>query len=179
MDLSSKNLSRRLSQLTAILKASWISILIIVIIIALTALDQSDTIVIDLLDKKPINFLLFVSLAIFLSLIVSHYPVYLEINRRSNLSEVQWRLKPKFFGWGFVTYEDSSSEFPSKWVKHVRNFWGLLLLVAIFYIFLVAHSRTIELFVRTEGAVKIWLIAQVVLYGGYCAGYVYIYFQGI
>lgn len=168
MKLTSEKASLFFNQLLDILKASWISFVIIVIIIALTTLDQSDTIVIDLLDRKPVNLLLFMVLLLFLALIVSHYPSYLEINKRANHDQITWKLEPKFKGWGFVTYVDPQLNDHPQLITHVRIAWGLLLLGAVFYIFLVVHTRNIELFDYAERSVNVWVIAQVALYGVYC-----------
>jgi hypothetical protein len=165
LDSHSGKIRSVLKQLGSILKASWITIVIILLILALTLLDQSDTIVVDLLDHKPVNFTLFVYLLMILALIVSHYPVYLEINKYpSSLSHLQWHLTHIFAGWGFVTFKYRNFPQRSRLIGHIRDLWGLLLLVAVFYILLVVHSRNVEVYYYPEKEVRIWLVLQILLY---------------
>lgn len=153
------------------LKSSWISLLICLLVFLLTSLEQSDTIVVNLLDDNLGNFLLFVLLLLFLTQIVSHYPIYLEIKQnRTRSKPVRWNIEPVFLGLGFITF-DGDVPRKSKIVGHLRNLWGLLLLWAVFYLLLVVHSRNIEVFGyegHAEKAVLRWRWIQVVLYVLFC-----------
>jgi hypothetical protein len=152
------------SQVGIALKSSWITLFIVAIVLLLTNLDQSDTIVVDLLDRNPANLVLFIALLLFLTQIVSHYPVYLEIKQtRTGRSAVEWNIEPILLGFGFVTYKERVP-WKSKIIGHLRNLWGLLLLVAVFYLLLVVHSRSIEVYLYEESAVQRWRTIQVVLY---------------
>lgn len=159
-----------LRQISVSLKSSWISLLIILIVFLLTSLDQSDTIVVDLLDHNLGNLVLFAVLLLFLTQIVSHYPVYLEFKQtRPGRRAVKWEIQPVFLGFGFVTYQEEKSR-KSKIVGHLRNLWGLLMLGAVFYLLLVVHSRNIEVFVHQENDLSIscWRWIQVGFYALLC-----------
>jgi len=169
MTSTSRKTSVWLRQIGLSLKSSWITLLIIVLVVLLTSLDQSDTIVVDLLDRNPVNLLLFAALLLFLTQIVSHYPVYLEFKQtRTGRKAVKWNIEPIFLGFGFVTYKEEVPR-KSKIIGHLRNLWGLLLLVAVFYLLLVVHSRSIEVLLYEESAVQRWRMLQIgfyVLLGG-------------
>ena len=177
LESHSKDIRNFVKQLGSILKASWITLVIILLILALTLLDQSDTIVVDLLDHKPVNFALFIYLLIILTLIVSHYPVYLEINKYPSAeTHLYWQLTHLFAGWGFVTFKYKTFPRRSRLIGHIRDLWGLLLLVAVFYILLVAHSRNVEVYYYKDKSVRIWLFFQILLYFLFCIGnYLLIY----
>lgn len=163
-----RKLSTGLRQIAVSLKSSWISLLLILLVLLLTSLDQSDTIVVDLLDKNPINFLLFAGLLLILTQIVSHYPIYLEIKQtQSRNRKITWYLKPVLLGFGFITFSDKLPA-RSKIVGHLRNLWGLLLIGAVFYLLVVVHSRNIEVLVYGEKSVLLWRGIQIVLHGILC-----------
>lgn len=168
MASSSQKISDVLRQIAVSLKSSWISLLIVVLVILLTMLDQSDTIVVDLLDHNPWNFILFALLLLFLTQIVSHYPIYLEIKQTHTEGvPVTWNINPVLLGVGFITFLSVLPK-QSKVIGHLRNMWGLLLLGAVFYLLLVVHSRNIEVFVYEEKSVLRWRWAQVFLYALLC-----------
>jgi hypothetical protein len=142
--------------------------LIILLVLLLTNLDQSDTIVVDLLDDNPGNFVLFAVLLLFLTQIVSHYPIYLEIKQAQETSNnLRWNMEPVFLGLGFITFQGGPPA-KSKIISHLRNLWGLLLLGAVFYLLLVVHSRNVEVFVYGEKSVLVWRWSQVIFYGCLC-----------
>ena len=101
------------------MKASWISIAIILIImLLLTQMGQGTTIIIDLL-YNPINVFLLMVLTYALSLVLSHYPDYLEKNSGTNESMsvpgedkgvLRWDKVPEFSCVGIIYYKEDEKK---------------------------------------------------------------------
>ena len=151
-------------KLLVVVSASWISLLIILLVFLLTNMDQSDTIVIDLLDNKPLNFFLFIYLLLSLSFIISHYPAYLEI-RQNKPAGIKWRINHVMWGRGFITYIDRRPATRTQFVDHARNIWGIFLLWAVVFIIVVVHSRNIEALLSGEDSYRDTLYGQFWLFG--------------
>ncbi|TDB62364.1 hypothetical protein [Arundinibacter roseus] len=181
-----QKLQNRQSRLMSILSASRISLLMCALLVFITALDQSDTILIDLLDTSeyesltfPVNFLLFAGLLLSLTFILSHYPIYLEY-KSDHPGTIQWQMKKVAWGWGFITYKDHENQqkvrqqqrdsFATFLVAHLRNLWGLLLLMSVFYVLVQVHARTVLLFSGQEKNIMLWKWGQIALYVVSCLG---------
>ena len=108
-----------LQGLRLFIKSSWISIvLILLILIMVSQVDQGASLVIHLLDHNPINLLLFIIFVNAFSIVVSHYPTYIQTwnvykNRLEEGHEdgLEWYLtKYQFFGIGIITYRFSKKK---------------------------------------------------------------------
>lgn len=139
-------LSRSPALVWEAVKNSWISIVIILLVFALTLLDQSDTVVITLLDNDPVSLALFFALLIALSLVVIHYPIYMEFRRKNNGDEKElvWTMLEswQFLGLGFIEFVQKRGL--SYFLKFFRNFLGLLLLTMVYYVVGNVHHRTVR-----------------------------------
>ncbi len=156
-----------------VISASWISLLIILLVFLLMNMDQRDTIVIDLLDEKPLNFFLFIYLLLSLFFIVSHYPAYLEI-RQNKPAGIKWRIHLILWGWGFITYTDRRKTTRTRFVDHARNTWGIFLLWAVVFILVVVHSRNIDALLSGEDSYQAILYGQFWLFGILSFGFYYL-----
>lgn len=145
--------------------SSSISLLVIGIVgLLLTAMDQGGTIVINLLSNGP-NLLIFYCLLIFLSLIVSHYPFYIEA-KLYNLP-LDWEMldKKPLLGFGTIIYHHDPNKkppinFPYYALKFLRHSLGIVLHGAVIYvlIFVLANYYSISLSASVLSAVVIILI---------------------
>lgn len=160
------------SKVFVVIGASWISLLIILLVFLLTNMDQSDTIVIDLLDEKPLNFFLFIYLLLSLSFIVSHYPAYLEI-RQNKPAGIKWRIHSVLWGWGFITYTDRRKATRTRFADHARNIWGIFLLWAVVFILVVVHGRNIDVLLSGKDSFRTTLYGQFWMFGMLSFGFYY------
>ena len=141
--VSKKQIKSVFFQVIDALKYSWVSILVImVILILMTQMDQGVTIFVDVLDGNGINFLLFYALFVSLSFIISHYPVYFEKRKSVEKTLDKWQMYPKNgilgTGFGFISYVNSTAPNSSNDTFFVfsilRKFYGLILISVIIYL---------------------------------------------
>ncbi|MEL6558783.1 MAG: hypothetical protein AAFQ94_11405 [Bacteroidota bacterium] len=127
---------------------SFISLIIILIIfILLTSLDQGASVIIEL-TMNPTNLMFTFLLLMFFAIVLSHYPSYLRAVFHENQDEIKWHMenfiiqKGKTWPFGLVRYRsiDGQNEIPSfkekRLTKVLRHSLGLLVLSALMYIFL-------------------------------------------
>lgn len=134
-------------------QTSILSIIFIVIIyLLLTAMPQGGTLVVDLF-YNPINIVLLFILLTFLALMISHFPVYVDIwlhgtNKNVELEMVNRRIN--FAGLGIiyyntgVAYKNNVKGFGNQRVNALRRSLGILLYIAVFHIFLMTATRYFE-----------------------------------
>lgn len=147
-----------------LLKVNIISLLIMAIILILTVnVVQGQALIIDIIEHQPEQVVVFIFQVFFLSLIVSHYPTYIEFQQESNSKRVKWLLnKPSFLGIGFVTFA-SKQENPDAnnyceayfqkerkgyFKENFRKFLGLLFYSCIIYIFIETYYKQVVFFER-------------------------------
>ena len=141
--VSKKQITSVFFQVIDALKYSWVSIMVIlVILILMTQMDQGVTIFVDVLDGNGLNFLLFYALFVSLSFIISHYPVYFEKRKSGDSIQDKWEMYPKNgilgSGLGFISY--TSSTLPNSSNDNffvfslLRKFYGLIFISVIIYL---------------------------------------------
>lgn len=136
------------------LRSSWLSILFIVVIFILAAqIDQGTNLVIHLLDHNPVNLLLFLLILNSFSIVVSHYPTYIQTWNVSNhrLEEgyedgLKWYLtKYRFLGFGIITYRfTKKASYAENISVSLRRLLGVVLHFTIIYILLVAYGKYVS-----------------------------------
>lgn len=134
--------------------ASLVSLFFIATIyLLITLMPQGGTLVVHLF-YNPINILIFFFLLMFLSLILSHYPIYKDIWSNDINKEVKLRMDPKFtlFGFGIIYYDTSGlavdSPFRNQVVVSFRRNLGLMLYVAVFNIMFGIIARYFEVHIN-------------------------------
>lgn len=135
-------------------KTSFLSIFFILIVYALiTLMPQGGTLIVDLF-YSPINIVLFFFLLSFLSIILSHYPIYVDIWANADNECVTLKMGKRgirILGFGIIYYNTikNNSEkvmaYNNKIVVMLRRSLGVLLYVAVFNIFLGIISRFFEI----------------------------------
>ena len=119
------------------------------IYLLITLMPQGGTLVVHLF-YSPGNIIIFFFLLMFLSIILSHYPIYTDIWSNDVLKQVKLRMDPrfKFLGFGIIYYDTSAlplkSPFRDQVVKAFRRSLGLLLYVAVFNIMFGVIARYFE-----------------------------------
>lgn len=155
---------------------AWLSIVIVLIVLVLiTQMDQGGTLITQLL-QSPGNLLLFVALVAGLSLVVSHYPDYIEKNKKISArfdarKPIAWHMSNKIFCLGFITYTESKSVPKGRTIRQfdlLKRMLGTLLLWAVFYTVLHAYKSYIDhgfpLTVTGYGLLVFYLIHYVIIY---------------
>ena len=148
-------LQNGLQILRVFVTSSWISLLIIVLIVLLiTQLDQGSALLVSLLND-PVNTVVFLLLVTGITLIIGHYPIYLLMWRRyhspfnAQCSEQppEWHLQNDVWGLGFVTFTEekakSEKEFVYEAVDYLRGILGIALLVCLSVILSHAYEKFI------------------------------------
>lgn len=136
------------------IKTSSLSLFFILVVYALiTLMPQGGTLIVDLF-YNPLNILLFFFLLTFLAIILSHYPVYVDIWANADEDCVRLKMGEKGFrkfGFGIIYYDSIKNNtekvkaYNNKKVISLRRSLGILLYVAIFNIFLEVTSRFFEI----------------------------------
>lgn len=126
-------------KLIQILKSSFLSILIIIIIgMGLTFLPQGATLVVHLIDapqgSNVVNLTLTILFVNMLAIIISHFPTYFDFafNIHDKKGKVKWNLTNICCGIGYITY--NYKEQFILWKKFIRHFLGILMFAAWFYV---------------------------------------------
>ena len=141
--VSKKQIRSVFFQIIDALKYSWVSIMVIlVILILMTQMDQGVTIFVDVLDGNGLNFLLFYALFVSLSFIISHYPVYFEKRKSGDSIHDIWEMYPKNgilgSGLGFISYTNSTSPNSSNdkffVFSFLRKLYGLIFISVLIYL---------------------------------------------
>ncbi|MEP2935153.1 MAG: hypothetical protein ABJM06_05510 [Gilvibacter sp.] len=127
-------------------------VFIVIIYLLLTAMPQGGTLVVDLF-YNPINIVLLFILLTFLALMISHFPVYVDIWLHGNNKNVELEMvnrRINFAGLGIiyyntgVAYKNNVKGFGSQRVNALRRSLGILLYIAVFHIFLMTATRYFE-----------------------------------
>ncbi|WP_025765125.1 patatin-like phospholipase family protein [Dyadobacter tibetensis] len=120
--------------------SAWMSLLVILLVYALTFLEQSDTVFIALLDQNPLSLSLFILLLFFLVEVVAYYPTFIHFNRRANI-KVRWFIRPIWLGMGLITFRQL--KVPDPFNSRFRFALGLSLLTAVFYMITRIHFKNV------------------------------------
>ena len=147
------------------LKTSYLSLLLLVIVIAmLTVLPQGSTIIVDLFFR-PINLFFIFVLMGFLSLILSHYPAYFEAKIKDQNQVICWKMDWRVLGFGIVYYEEQSpSKYQDAWLlRLLRHHLGTLVFIAFIYLMLFVANKYFDPRISTSAAV-LFLVAAIYFY---------------
>ncbi|PCJ63945.1 MAG: hypothetical protein COA58_15045 [Bacteroidetes bacterium] len=151
-----------LKALSRFLKTCWVSLLIFsVVAVLLTLPFQSGELVIDLL-QSPFNLGVFWVLMVCLSLVVSHYPDYLDIKRQERGAvklvndanvNVQWTMSPSWSWFGILTFDRTPKNYyfllPKdeqrvyRYYKILKHALGVLFLSSFYFIIFRTYTEVI------------------------------------
>ena len=146
-------------------KTSYLSLLLLVIVVAmLTVLPQGSTIIVDLFFR-PINLFFVFVLMGFLSLILSHYPAYFEAKIKDKDQVICWKIDWRVLGFGIVYYEEKSpSNYQDAWLlRLLRHHLGTLVFIAFIYLMLFVANKYFDPRISTSAAV-LFLVAAIYFY---------------
>jgi len=168
-----------LKSIKVFFSTSYISLILVIVLILLGTLPQGYTMVVDLLDR-PINLLFTFFLLFLLALIASHYPAYLEVKKYVNPKRVKWKVWPRneFLSLGLIYYEhDSPTSITAKmkmdWLeadssqgfslvsKYLRHHLGTAIFVAFLYILGYAGESIFDGFLFSKMSAWAVLIAAI------------------
>jgi len=136
----------------------WMSIAtILTIVLLLTIMPQGGTLVIELLSS-PFQGLIFIVLTIGLSLVLSHYPEYLEKNRwimmklteegGLNNSLIKWKLEKEIIpGIGYITYSDdrpNRGNLTFRTYQSLKRTFGIFLFYSVIYVLISTYEQYIN-----------------------------------
>ncbi len=147
------------------LKTSYLSLLLLVIVVAmLTVLPQGSTIIVDLFFR-PINLFFVFVLMGFLSLILSHYPAYFEARIKDKDQDICWKMDWHFLGFGIVYFEDNSTTpYENAWLlRLLRHHLGTLVFIAFIYLMLFVAKKYFDPQISTSAAI-VFLVGAVYFY---------------
>ena len=150
-------LQNGLQILRVFVTSSWISLLIIVLIVLLiTQLDQGSALLVSLLND-PLNTVVFLLLVTGITLIIGHYPIYLlmwrryhsPFNAQSSEQPPEWHLQNDVGGLGFITFTEeekakSEKDFVYEAVDYLRGILGIALLVCLSVVLSHAYEKFIK-----------------------------------
>ncbi|MDC7993918.1 hypothetical protein [Altibacter sp. HG106] len=158
-------------------ETSILSLLFILIVYALiTFMPQGGTLVVDLFYNWW-NIIILFALLTFLTLIISHFPTYVDIWRYGNTECVTLEMqKQHVFGWGLIYYYPTKKgEDTNQWemeqkkynrplVKKMRRSLGILLYVAVFGIMIDVATRFFEYEITAIGLSFLILVMTLWVY---------------
>ncbi len=133
---------------TRFLWTSCLSLFFIAAIYLLvTVMEQGGTLVVHLF-YSPVNIVLFFFVLNFLAILISHYPVYMDIWTYDKTGSVKLRMSNtfRFLGFGIIYYDTSKAD-PRYWnqiVEPLRRSLGILLYAAVFRIMLGVIAKFYE-----------------------------------
>src|SRR5690606_21351029 len=132
------------------LQTALLSILFIILIyVMVTFMEQGGTLIVDLF-YRPVNIAILFFLLSFLSLVLSHFPVYNDIWLYGNRDCVSLEMPKKKRKWLILniiycytskTKPGSSTTFDNEYVKNLRRSLRVLIYIAMFQIFLLMNPR--------------------------------------
>ena len=149
-----KRIDQFISDTSGFVRASWLSILFIAIIVLLISfMDQGPILFVGLI-KSPLNLILFVFYTFYFALILSHYPVYLEMRNRLE-DIVEWKLDYGFLDlFGIVTYKEKRNpEDTSMTIAVFRKSLGVILLLSVFYMMLASLRKLVYMDANWTGII--------------------------
>ncbi len=157
-------------------ETSFLSLLFIIIIYGLvTLMPQGGTLVVELFYGGS-NIIIFFALLTFLTIIVSHFPVYVDIWRYGNNKCVKLEMpkrKYRFFGFDIIYYipiytdKNEMARYNRPLIAKMRRSLGILLFVAIFNIFMGVGFRFFEVNASASGLSLLILIFTLIIYNIY------------
>jgi|GEM_PF-6315481 len=136
------------------LRSSWISLVFIfAFVILISTMDQGGSLVVDLFERGKWSLLIFLLIGHAFSLVLSHYPAYLQmwhVERgdydQSQFGQTKWKMEGiKFLGLGIITFK-SRSAFKSKAERiadMLRGYLGVIYHLGIIYILMTTYERYI------------------------------------
>ena len=147
------------------LKASIISLIFIILILFLiTGVGQGPTLIVDLLEK-PINLLGLFFLLTFFAVILSHYPVYLDIAKNDNSPyDLEMATKTPILGFGIVFSKRNGKEKTNYKLKFLRRTIGLFVHTTFLYVLLEVTAIYFELSSRFSSIAYVLFIILVLFY---------------
>ncbi len=162
-------LFRYLRAVSMFLKTSYISLLIIVIVVfLLTLMGQGSVLIVDLVDR-PFNLIFSLFLVFFMGVVVSHYPAYIEAGYLDTSEIKSWKIKDfiipvKWTGFGLVYYEKAKRDPFDNITRKLRHYLGNLFICAFLYILFYVGDRFFEWFIFDGSWVIIFFAFSVYLY---------------
>jgi len=163
-----------------LISSGWLSLLIILIItLLLSVMDQGGTLVIDLLES-PLNVSLLLVLSVSLSLVLSHYPDYLvkrgveskkRVMRITEVDNLKWKMYPQNWFVGFVTYEYNKRPIKNKTTKRfdlMKRMLGSFLLWAVLFTVVSAYKS----YINRELSMTVFTVVSLTIVIGH---YIYLY----
>jgi hypothetical protein len=157
-------------------ETSFLSLLFIGIIYGLvTLMPQGGTLVVELFYGGT-NIIIFFALLTFLTIIISHFPVYVDIWRYGNNKCVKLKMperKYRFLGFDIIYYipiytdQNETDRYNRPLIAKMRRSLGILLFVAIFNIFLGVGFRFFEVNANASALSLLILIFTLIIYNVY------------
>ncbi|NND62296.1 MAG: hypothetical protein HKN48_03785, partial [Flavobacteriaceae bacterium] len=174
--LLQKYLIPNLKDFLRFVETSLLSLVFILLVYGLVSLmPQGGTLVVEMFNSGG-NIILFFGLLTFLTIIISHYPVYVDIWRYGNNKCVKLGMpkKPKpILGFNIIYYypvkkfPEEEQKFNRPLVKKMRRSLGILLYVAIFNIFLGVGGRFFEVNINATAVSVAILVVTLIIYNRY------------
>ncbi len=133
---------------TRFLWTSCLSLFFIAAIYLLvTVMEQGGTLVVHLF-YSPVNIILFFFVLNFLAILISHYPVYMDIWTYDETGSIKLHMSNafRFLGFGIIFYDTSKAD-PKYWdqiAQPLRRSLGILLYAAVFRIMLGVIAKFYE-----------------------------------
>lgn len=147
---------------------------IAIIYLLLTAMPQGGTLIVDMF-YNPWNIVLLFALLTFLAIIVSHFPVYVDIWLHGANTGIKLFMADhwiKFAGWGIIFYgthilpdEKPVAKFSNRRVDALRRSLGILLYIAVFNIILGVAEGFYGLYFNATQITAFLLILTLLIYG--------------
>ena len=155
-------------------QTSLLSIAFIAIIyLLLTAMPQGGTLIVDMF-YNPWNVLLLFALLTFLAIILSHFPVYVDIwlhGHNTGIKLFMAKVWMRFAGWGIIFYgtqlmpgEKPAQQFSNRRVSALRRSLGILLYIAMFHIVLGVAEGFYGLYFNASQITGFTLILTLIIY---------------
>ncbi|NND88291.1 MAG: hypothetical protein HKM28_03480, partial [Flavobacteriaceae bacterium] len=157
------------------LVTSILSLFFILIVYALVmAMPQGGTLIVELFYSPPNMVLLFFSLT-FLTVMISHFPVYNDIWLYGKPTCVELKMSRLFesIGLGIIYYNTinhgstDAKSYNDQIVKNLRRSLGILLYIALFNIFLSTGARYFEFSYDAQSLTILLLLIVLVIYYQY------------
>jgi len=161
--------------LKSVLRFVWSSLFsilfILMIYVLITMMPQGGTLIVDLF-YHPWNIVFLLFLLAFLAIIISHFPIYVDIWTHGDNSCVTLEMDKKFklLGFGTVYFNTVKSDsaksrsFKNRVVKGMRRSLGILLYIALFNIFFGVISRFFEVQFDVLTVTIFMLILTLIIY---------------
>lgn len=147
-------------------------VFILLIYLLLTVMPQGGTLVVHLFHS-PSNIILLFFLMTFLAILLSHFPVYVDIWLNANNDIIELEMADegfRFLGFGIIYYNTKKNRlsvpdtFTNQTVANFRRSLGILFYVAVFNIFLGVASRFFEVNLNVNGLTVLILVITLIVY---------------